>query len=167
MGSPPAVLHIINGRRDGVRAQDHARAAAIGRIVDLTMAARSKVPRVGSFDGDEAAGDSLSQQAGLEKRSEDLGKQGDDLDHQPRRRRATGVVRVKPIVTHEGQPPPVSLKRSIATMYSGTAGSNRSAVLPVANHHDVVASVPENAAHNAEDGVPRGLRPGIRRRSST
>jgi hypothetical protein len=48
------------------------------------MAAWREVSRVGSLDGDEAAADSLSQQAGLEEGSEHLGKQGDNLDHKPR-----------------------------------------------------------------------------------
>jgi hypothetical protein len=81
MGPPTPAFGIIDGRYDWVRTQDHARAAAVGRIVDLTMPTWREVPRVGPFDDDQAICDSLSQQAGLKERSEYLGKQRDDLNH--------------------------------------------------------------------------------------
>ena len=68
----------------GSGTQDHARTAAVGRIVDLPVPAPGEVARIRPMHAHEPSLDRLAQEAGPQERVEHLGEQGDELDVEQR-----------------------------------------------------------------------------------
>ena len=79
MRPPPSRLDRFNGRCQGLWTQDHARATTVGGVVDLTVASGCKVARIGASHANDAVFDGFADEAGAQERSEDLGKERQQL----------------------------------------------------------------------------------------
>ncbi len=82
----------LDRRDQRVRLHHHARAAAVRRVVDGAVAIAGEVARVDEVDVEQARGARLAQQAGGQRRLEQLREQRDDGDAHRRhaQRRRTG-----------------------------------------------------------------------------
>ncbi len=80
----------VHARREDVDAHDHSASAAVRCVVDALVLAEAEVAQRAHTDLQLSAASPTADEARLEKRLEELGKQRDDVDSQGYRLQAAG-----------------------------------------------------------------------------